>query len=256
MIDDGRSKNKVLLCAYPKTGNHWITLVVSNYYNLLNFPEHDRPLTLSDMYGHARFKGWKATMYQKGYQLEDFAPNYPTFVRVEHSRYDFFDLDVFFNSFDKLVYLWRNPLDVMISHFYYLIRNREQVKHMKHVSLKGHAYFENYARANLLHYIAHVKYNRPRAHLVLHYDSLLHDPSPFKVLLGYLFKTVDETIFKKAIQYSSFQTIHAHEVKITEPEAKFMTRDGRSKQYVDYMTPKLIEEIKHKWKEEGLGNLD
>jgi len=258
MIDDGRSKNKVLLCAFPRTGNHWTVLIVSNYYRLLNHPHLDTPVLLGDLVGRnglARLSGFPPHAFEKGFLKEDFREDYPTFIRVEYSRYDFYDLDFFFNSFDKLVYLWRNPLDVVISHFYFLIRNQETIKKMKQDSLKGHVYFEAYAKATLLKYIAHVKYNKPHADLVLHYDSLQLDPTPFKFLLGYLFKTVNESIFQKALAFSSFHTIHEDETKRKEKDDKFHTRDGRSRQYHDYMSLDLIEYIKKKWKDEGLGEI-
>lgn len=250
MIDAGR-KNKVLLVAHPKTGNHWILFVVMNYYRILNFGATETA-TLKDIYNFAKLKGFTGEMYNGIIKDSDFLEGYPSLLRSEYSRYAFYDLDCFYNGFDKLIYMYRNPYDVMISQFYYLIRDPNRLELVKKISLKEISYFDDYVRANTLIYIAHVKYNIPHADLVLYYDDLQKDPSPFKILLEYLFGEVDEEIFQKTIEMSSLKSVHSMEMRVKVNDPKLLTRNGQSGQYKNIMKPELIQYIKEKWEEARL----
>lgn len=250
MIDKGR-KNKVLLVGHPKTGNHWILFVVMNYFRILNFEETETA-TMKDIYSFGRLKGITREMLKDGIKESDFLEGFPTILRSEYSRYHCLDFDHFYNSFDKNVYIYRNPYDVMISQFYYLIRQPNLLKYVKDIPLKSIPFFDNYVQANIYIYISHVKYNAPHADLVLYYDDLQKDPTPFKELLSYFFKEVNEETFQKTIELSCFNNIYQMERKININDPKRLTRNGRSGQYKEVMKPELIEFIKERWKEAGL----
>lgn len=176
---------------------------------------------------------------------QNYKKDFPTFLRIEYSRIFSIEILRLFNSFDKTVYLYRCPHDVMISTFqYFSSTNREDI------NLKDNKYFHDYVRYRLPRYISHIEVSMSYCDLVLCYDKLLKDPSNFRKLLLFFYEELDEEIYQKTLEFSSFKKVHEQEVELTKdrPNHVFHTRDGRSGQYKDVMDKSLIDYIDKKWK--------
>jgi len=115
--------------------------------------------------------------------------------------------------------------------------------------------FENYAEDKIDKYISHIERSVDHVDLVLYYDDLRKDPTPFRTVLGYFYDEIDETIFQKTLKISSFNHVNKMETTLKKETigikgrkgVRFHARDGRSGQYHKLMSKSLIEYISEKW---------
>lgn len=256
--NNGR-KNSILLCGFEKVGNTWIRFLIYNYFYVLNFGSK-KTLTYEELRSLTRnipffYKG----RLKKGRSPFKFKEGYPK-VGYTHSSFDGYGLvgkinhiTDFWNFFDKSVYIYRNPFDVIISNFYYWTNRKKPL--FIHYTQNSFISFVDFI---LKKYIYHIKKTIDKVDIILNYDKLRKDPNEFRKVLRLLVNKIDEEAFKKTVELSSFENIRKMGIEMNQKYGMgrkykgHFTRDGRSGQYKEIMKPKLIRHIKNKWKEAGL----
>lgn len=248
-INEMLDRTNVLLFAHPKTGQHWILFIVANYQRLINLKPK---ITWKEILLFARFtESIKKSASSINYNSETV-----NFVRIEYSYTHNINVRNFIDSFDKRIYLYRNPYDVMISMFYYFHTDPKLIKEIREKKdFKNYKFFEDYVKEKIDIYCAHIKSSIDYADLVLYYDDLLEDTSPFRILLGYFYDELYEPVYQKTLEVSSFKYVNNMEKilkkdKILNKGRKnviFHARNGRSGQYYELMNDELIDYITEKW---------
>jgi len=230
-------KNMVLLNAHQKTGQHWLVFLLANYHKILtenitetipfkdtNFTTFGNPNTHLD--------DDIKEIEERGIQLTDFKEGFPRLKRSEaiwdekHNDIDFHKLH---KSFDKVIYLYRNPFDTMISLYYWYEKKYD---------------LEELVKDRLGYYIEHLQKGFIHADVILCYEELREDPNKFKEALLLFFDEINEVIFQKALKMSSFESIH----KINPKHA----RKGTVGQYREEMSKELIDLIKRECNKGGI----
>ena len=108
---DNKSEQKILLFGFPKSGNTWLRFLLFHYKCLLLDPNKSVTLTYDDLNQIQNNELEKGTTFieRKGF---------PVFYRT-HIPFNYtYDL------FNKKIFIHRNPLDTLIS-AYYFYKNRE-----------------------------------------------------------------------------------------------------------------------------------
>lgn len=239
----------VLMCASVKTGQHWVVWIIANYQRLIN----NKPkMTWKEILGYSKLNG----------SIDGLAPNrkYNSetihFVRVEYPYGFNSKVKRFMKSFDKLIYLYRNPYDTLISMFYYFHTDPILIKIIREKEdFKGDEFFEEYVKSKLDKYLSHIERSIDHADLVLYYDDLLKDTSPFRTVLSYFYDKIDEDIFQKTLRISSFNYVNSLEALLKKEtitfkgrkNVRFHARDGSSGQYRKLMSFELINYITQRW---------
>jgi len=241
--------NKVLLCGFPKTGNTWVRFIVMNYCNILNHGA-EKTLTYEELIRIQRHrverdvKGYKDKDYIPFKFDEGFPPVYHTHVSY-NTKYG-----KHFHKFDKIVYILRNPYDTMISYYHYLT-NRDKPFNGRHSpsKIKYLLNIDNFIKHYLSNFLTHVQETKSKADLVLYYDTLRTSPNGFKKLIELFGISVDDKILSKTIEMSSFESIREmgrnskQRSGLSKNYKGEFTRDGRSGQYKEILSPDIIDYI-------------
>jgi len=256
-----KSYNTVLICGIQKTGNTWARFVIYNYFNIL-LNKATKTLTfdeLKEIHVKRRIKG---KIEKKQYIFGHKDDNLPNFYHT-HIGYDgtgFIhstpNIKAFFNCFDKLIYLYRNPFDTMIS-YYEFLTNRNPIPY--DIIKLSEMNLEDFTKYYLEKWISHVSSTKPRADVVLDYDKLRINPIGFKEAIELSGIKIDMNIFKKAIKFSSFNNIRKMSDEIKQPYGVggslykgYFCRNGRTGQYKEKMSKELIEYIKKRCREKKI----
>lgn len=241
--------NNVLLSSHQKTGSHWVLFIVANYHNVLvNNAKESFDWNFVYQYSVPRERDkFRLPASQQSY-IKDF----PRIFKLEYPRSYSMKIRDFFDSFDYVIYLHRHPADVMISRFYFMPKQLEDLELVKKMDLKTSEYFEDYVKFNLPNYLVHIEDSMSYADIVLCYDKLREDPSNFRKVLRLFYDNINEDAFQRALELSSFN--HVKSIS-EETRHKRHTRDGRSGQYNEFMSTNLIEYIKNECKKRGLKKL-
>lgn len=114
---------RVLICGIQKTGNTWVRFVIFNYFNILDH-KATKTLTFDEL------KVIHMLRKKKGfYHLDD------GFPEVHHTHFPYNgvgfmkiipETSKWFDDFEKLIYIYRNPFDTMIS-YHKFIFNRDKI---------------------------------------------------------------------------------------------------------------------------------
>lgn len=232
----------ILISSFPKVGIHWTKFIICNYYQIKNF-------------------GITSTLTYN--QLDHIFKN-P--ISLHHTHFPYSGKTLFgqiknmkdyYDRFEKIIYQIRNPYDTMIS-FYYYLKNRNPpfniVYNVANIDLIDQiSTLEGFVEYFLPLYIDHIKSTRNKADLVLNYDKLRKDPSDFKKAIKLIFNEVNEEAFEKAVEMSSFDNIRKMGIETNQKHglAKdylgHFCRNGKSGQYKEIMSEKLIQYIKNEW---------
>lgn len=265
------SKNKVLICGYPKVGNTWTRFVIFNYYNILN---HGAKKTLSyqqlsDINRHR--PEWDCDGRDIGgsvpYKPFVFDEGFPSVYHTHHA-YDGSvalgkrsEVGEYFKKFDKLIYVYRNPYDTMISSWHFRMNRNFPFKGIfDDEIIEKFKKLEGFVKYFLPIYLHHIKVTKPHADLVLDYDYLRKQPEAFYHALVLIvgLKDFKPKILQKAIEMSSFGNIKKMGIESNQKHGMagayrgHFTRDGKSGQYLSVMSKELIEWIRNEFKKNDL----
>lgn len=229
-------RKPVLISGFKKSGNTWTRFVFFNYFNVL-VNNAQRTLT------------YKELEQTQSHMLENSstAPFQPGFPELYHTHYPFRKI---FKYFSKRVYLYRNPLDTLIS-YYHMLGNREMPfdgHPLREVSrLRNLDYFVLYY---LPYWVYHYKSTKDKADVVLCYEQTRENTfGVFKNAFECLGFPMDENALKQSIAFSSFENIRTmgrqagQEKGCCNPndfKGEF-TRSGKSGQYLQDLQPRTIE---------------
>src|SRR4030042_274006 len=196
----------VVMYSHPKTGQHWILFFVANYHRILNGV--NEPISWEDVMEFGKSKESLTVLAPNKKYREDL----PHLIRIEYPYSYSLEVKKYIDSFDKRVYLYRNPFDCMISMYYYFIASSDIIKNVNSAkNFKNNSYFEDFCKNHLDGYLAHIRVSIDKADLVLYYDDLKEDPLNFIRLLRFFYDKINRTVFNKALAWSSFNYVNKME---------------------------------------------
>lgn len=213
--------DRILLHAHPKTGQHWF-LFSLHYYNQLLKGDESK-LTFLDL----NLYKFRANFPYRTGTVNDahFIEGMPFLKRSEALWSKWSTLH---ESFDKVLYLARNPFDVMISFQKWL---NEKNLH-------------KFVKDRLQRYITHLKEGIPHADIIIWYEDVKKNISEFRKALLLFYDEIDESVFYKAVEKSSFSSIRTINPK--------HARDGSVGQYKALMPFKLVDYVRTECKKGGV----
>jgi len=211
----------IYIVSFPRSGNTWVR------FFLANLIKYDKGELLD-------FN-----------RLEDIIPDLHKNKNVDN-KYSFKEIprimkshSKFIKEYKRVIYIVRNPKDVMVSYFYYTrygLLNKEIES------------FENFVKdkkKGILAWKEHVNSWEGKTGVIIRYEDLLENAyTNFKLICDYI--GIPDYCYKNikgAIEKSSFDTMSKIEEKKGMPylknnEFRFI-REGRSEIWKDYFSPSL-----------------
>ena len=192
---NNRKELKILLFGYPKSGNTWIRFLIYNYRNLLLNSDVQQTIT------YDRLNALQNNIMDRG---TTFLPEigFPFLYRTHKIYMNSYDL------FDKRIFIHRNPLDTLISS-YYFYKNREVPFLDDSVNIREKLYdIDFYVLYKINSWIDFYNISVKYADFVINYTEMKHDTEAvFSELLRFMDWDFDDELVKKAIDISSFKKI-------------------------------------------------
>jgi len=241
MIDEisDRESPPVLFAGHSKSGNTWLRFLIFNYYNIVN-NDAEKTLTYSELNDEVQPDEIGA-LHIKSSELKGTPEGYPDFIRT-HQRHKNDYL-----VFNKVIYISRNPLDVLVSSYHFHIKNRP--------SRHNRGYLHNDIDAKTLfdlpiwidHYESYKTQER-----VLHvtYEQLKRDAKQVLIdVLKYIgHNDINEEAIDKSVELSSFKSIkkmgrvnnQTHGMAPKEEYVGEFTRKGKVNGYKDELNVETI----------------
>lgn len=192
---DNIDESKILLFGYPKSGNTWLRFLLYNYRNLLLNPNSIETIT------YDRLNTLQNNIMDRG---TTFFPEFgfPFFYRT-HKIYK-----KSYNLFDQKIFIHRNPLDTLISS-YYFYRDREVPFSDDPLDVRCKLHDINfYVMYKISNWINFYTVSMQHADFVINYTDIKKNPEQVLInLLDFLKWDLDSFLLKKAIEFSSFGKI-------------------------------------------------
>ena len=226
-----RFNQDVWLCSFPKSGNTYFRFVVANYINIF-----------CKRYSYIDFYNLGEVMPEKGKSnLQEewkFSNIFPRIIKT----HEFYSVS---EKGKSVVYLVRDPRDVMVSYFYY-VKNR--LKNSFEGELEEFVHSDDFGMRALN---AHAEGWIKNADYIIKYEELMCDSlSVFSKLFSYLNVAFSEAILKESISLSSPARMKFIERKFSRPNHSLnfkkdfrFVRDARVYQWKDSLSKKLANEI-------------
>jgi len=190
-----RKELKILLFGYPKSGNTWIRFLIYNYRNLLLNSDEHQTVT------YDRLNALQNNIMDRG---TTFLPDigFP-FIYRTHMIYM-----KSYNLFDKRIFIHRNPLDTLIS-AYYFYKDRDVPFLDDSLNIRDELHdIDFYVLYKINSWINFYDTSIKYADFVINYTEMKQDTEAvFSELLRFLDWDFDEELVKKAIDISSFKKI-------------------------------------------------
>ncbi len=232
-------KNAILLAGFKKSGNTWTKFVIFNYFNILlnNAKETLTYNELDAIQCHVL----------NGETVPEFCDGFPVF-------YDTYEpYQEVWNYFNKIILLYRNPLDTLISLYYFLRHRKEPFTGYPEAERRRLYNIDYFVLYELEWWILYYKISIRKYDLMLCYESMRVNPfGEFERLLKHLFGEIDEGILKKSIEISAFDNIkkmgreknQMNGMGNVENFVGEFTRSGESGQYLNKLRRETVEEAK------------
>ena len=190
-----RKESKVLLFGYPKSGNTWLRFLLYNYRTLLLNPKEKETIT------YDRLNALQNNIMDRG---TIFSPEegFPLFYRT-HKIYK-----KTYNLFEKKIFIHRNPLDTLIS-AYYFYKEREEpfLDDPKDIREKLHD-IDFYVSYKIDSWIKFYNRSIKYADLIMNYTKMRRYPEKYFVkLISFLDWDFDVELVRKSIELSSFEKV-------------------------------------------------
>ena len=186
---------KILLFGYPKSGNTWIRFLLYNYRNLLLNPNVKQTVS------YKRLNILQNNIMEKG---TTFLPEkgFP-FIYRTHKIYK-----KTFNLFEKKIFIHRNPLDTLVSAYYYS-RNRDVPFWDDPINVRNKLFdIDFFVKYKIDSWINFYYYSNQHADIVLNYSDMKNncEKELFK-LVQFLGWEMDNRLIIKSVKLSSFENI-------------------------------------------------
>ena len=190
-----RKELRILLFGYPKSGNTWIRFLIYNYINLLLNSDEQQTVT------YDRLNALQNNIMDRG---TIFLPEkgFP-FIYRTHKIYK-----KSYNLFDVRIFIHRNPLDTLISS-YYFFKDRKVpfLDDPQNIREKLHD-IDFYVLYKINSWINFYDTSIKHSDFVINYSELKQDTETvFSELLKFLDWDFDDELMRKAIDISSFKKI-------------------------------------------------
>ncbi|MAB94638.1 MAG: hypothetical protein CMC98_00875 [Flavobacteriales bacterium] len=239
---------KILLSGYPKSGNTWLRFMIFNYLELLDNKELNETISFNFL------NQIQSNVLEKGLELK-YIKNDLIFYRT-HSPYS-----RCYKLFDVLIFIHRNPLDTLISAYYYYLKRELPFyafpKKLRN-KLKNIDFFVLY---NFKKWLIYYKKSVSVADVIVNYSDLKTDPSSqMKKIFIKLKLPLKDELIKKTVKLSSFRNIKVMASKLNqlngmaskEGESNFkgiFVRSGEELQYKNELKAETVNYILNQFPE-------
>lgn len=188
-------ESPTLVAGYIKSGNTWLRFLIHNYFNFLNNTATET-LTYNEL---------NAIQHDA---LGDPAPfkgpreGFPYIIRTHHHYSNHFKI------FDRCIYIYRNPLDTLVSAFHFH-KNRKNPDFGNPAKAHLLSNIDSFVLHNLNLWELHVdSYLNENRHHITTYERLNNQPiAELRSIINYLGYPFDEKAAKASVEMSSFKTI-------------------------------------------------
>jgi len=190
----GLKRDDVILVSYPKSGNTWVRFFLCNLVT-----------RLEGGVGQVDFAKVDSTMPELAVDDLELPWPYQTIPRIVKTHNPYW----FAFSGKRVIYVIRDPRDVMVSHFHFVTGKAQA---------KWEGPFEEFIRHpkyGLENWFRHVQSWQGHWTLICHYEDLLaNDVAEFRRILTMLGASVDESVLTETVEASRFsslkQVVEAH----------------------------------------------
>ena len=237
-----KNESKILLSGYPKSGNTWLRFMIFNYLELLDNKELNETISFNFL------NQIQSNVLEKGLELK-YKKNDLIFYRT-HSPYS-----RCYKLFDVLIFIHRNPLDTLISAYYYYLKRELPFyafpKKLRN-KLKNIDFFVLY---NFKKWLIYYNKSVSVADVIVNYSDLKSDPfSQMKKIFIKLKLPLKDELIKKTVKLSSFKNIKDMASKLNqlngmaskEGESNFkgvFVRSGEELQYKNELKAETVNYI-------------
>lgn len=240
------SKEHVLLCGYPKSGNTWLRFFLA-HYSLLQQKNILNTITYSEL---NEIQNWVLEYAFEEKKYPNQSDNLINKIIWTHEPMK----KAYLNSFSKYLLVYRNPLDTLVSSWHYHVKNRKNLDEIGFPKNDINAYVK-------LRYVDWerymISYRQLDANQVLSvsYEDLIQDSfGSFKKVLKFCYPkhNLDNDILNKAIELSSFKSVRNmgrnsdQQSGMSQANKGEFTRKGAIGSYKDELLPETIEYIINK----------
>lgn len=256
----------IWLASYPKSGNTWLRAFL---FNLLRSPPQPASINELDSFCIGESAGaWYA--HRAGHPIggmempaimalrplvhRDFTRAFPDSVFVKTHNYLGECCDIALHTMDVsagAIYVVRNPLDVVISmtdHFGVsldeaIVRLADKTAATETTNAHAAEFHSDWST----HVGSWTAHPNPSLHIVRYEDMLDRPNRTFRQIATFLGLTPPNDRLRKAIKFSSFETLKAQEQKSGFKErseySKAFFRAGRTQQWRTKLSPAQIDQI-------------
>jgi len=188
-------QEKILLYGYPKSGNTWLRFFLFNYRSLMLNPK------LNETLDYTQLNTLQNNILDRGTTYMP-VQGMPVLYRTHQLHFKTFKL------FDKKIFVHRNPLDTLISAYYfYGQRKLPFPDDNSKIRSKLHE-IDFYVKYKLDDWITFYRKSVQQADFKMNYSQMMKDPELiFSNLIIYLNWDFDSDLIKKSIELSSFTNI-------------------------------------------------
>ena len=190
-----RKELKILLFGYPKSGNTWTRFLIYNYRNLLLHPDEEQTVS------YDRLNALQNNVIEKG---TTFLPEngFPFIYRTHkiHKRT--------YNLFEKKIFIHRNPLDTLVSAYYYS-KNRDVPFWDDPINIRVDLFdIDFFVKYKISYWIDFYYSSLDHADIILNYSEMKNNPEEeLSKLIRFLKWELDDSLIKKSVKLSSFDNI-------------------------------------------------
>lgn len=222
MLEDEYKACPYLVLSFPRCGRTWMRLVLGHYMSKtfnVEFTrrlERKRPKIPAILFRHDFMSTAGHIKWRRYFEIQDYKQLYFTDLMEDQ----------------KIIYLFRNPLDILHSYFPYLqtrpYGKMDLPQHKDIVEFASNKQFGLDVIINFLNKMIDHHQQNKNPKLVIHYERLKKNNNAWQKLIGFIFGDVNETNLEYAKKQTEFKTLQAieHEKGIS-PEHNFF-RKGRS----------------------------
>ena len=243
----GKVEQKILMYGYPKSGNTWLRFLLYNYLNLLL--NHEETKTIS----YKRLNALQNNIMDRGTTFSA-EKGFPLFYRTHTPPYK-----VSFTFFDKKIFIHRNPLDTLISS-YYFFKDREVPfsDDPRNIRDKLHN-VDFYITYKIDEWIRFFNTSVKCADIVMNYSNIKLDAEKeLTELINFLEWNLDTKLIEKSVRFSSFNEVkkmgrermqkYGNGPKDGRFKGEF-TRSGKEGQFYNELKKETINSVLNKFPE-------
>ena len=239
------NESRILLFGYKKSGNTWLRFLLYNYRELLMNPCVEETIT------YDRLNSLQNNILDRGttFLSED---GFPIFYRTHHPY------SSSYNLFDKKVFIHRNPLDTLISS-YYFYRNRKVPFFDDPNSIREKLFdIDFYVIYKIDGWIDFYKESIRHADIVMSYSEMsVNCEEAVSRLIDFLDWDLNQELVRRTVEMSSFNKVKRMGLEMNQkhgmgPKDTFkgdFTRSGKEGQFHNELTEETISLVLQKFPE-------